>query len=50
MIVLTPANETAFTPLECSAEHGFTLIELLVSLMIFAMLAAAGVLLMVNSV
>ncbi|EZP70767.1 General secretion pathway protein J [Sphingomonas paucimobilis] len=33
-----------------SAEHGFTLIELLVALMIFAMLAAAGVLLLGNSV
>ena len=31
-------------------EQGFTLIELLVALMIFAMLAAAGVLLLGNSV
>lgn len=35
---------------EKSDESGFTLIELLVSLMIFAMLAAAGVLLLGNSV
>jgi general secretion pathway protein J len=33
-----------------SAEHGFTLIELLVALMIFAMLASAGVLLLGNGV
>lgn len=35
---------------EGSAQAGFTLIELLVALMIFAMLAAAGVLLLGNSV
>ncbi len=39
-----------FTFSERSAEHGFTLIELLVALMIFAMLASAGVLLLGNSV
>ena len=33
-----------------SAQQGFTLIELLVALMIFAMLASAGVLLLGNSV
>lgn len=37
-------------PDQVSAEAGFTLIELLVSLMIFAMLATAGVLLLGNSV
>ena len=49
----TPSERSAehgFTPSERSAEHGFTLIGLLVSLMIFAMLAAAGVLLLGNSV
>ena len=35
---------------ERHAQAGFTLIELLVALMIFAMLAAAGVLLLGNSV
>ena len=39
-----------FTFLRRSTEHGFTLIELLVALMIFAMLAGAGVLLLGNSV
>ncbi|MFC3441729.1 type II secretion system minor pseudopilin GspJ [Sphingobium rhizovicinum] len=43
-------NDRGFTIFERSAEHGFTLIELLVALMIFAMLAAAGVLLLGNSV
>ena len=43
-------GEQGFTSLRRSAEHGFTLIELLVALMIFAMLAAAGVLLLGNSV
>ncbi|WP_081856582.1 type II secretion system minor pseudopilin GspJ [Sphingobium sp. DC-2] len=42
--------EHGFTLSGLSAEHGFTLIELLVALMIFAMLAAAGVLLLGNSV
>jgi general secretion pathway protein J len=42
--------EHGFTLSKRSAEHGFTLIELLVALMIFAMLAAAGVLLLGNSV
>lgn len=42
--------EHGFESLRRSAEHGFTLIELLVALMIFAMLAAAGVLLLGNSV
>ena len=35
--------EHGFTPVRCSAEHGFTLVELMVSLLIFGMLAAAGV-------
>ena len=39
-----------FTSFDRSAQHGFTLIELLVALMIFAMLAGAGVLLLGNSV
>lgn len=39
-----------FESLGRSAEHGFTLIELLVALVIFAMLASAGVLLLGNSV
>ncbi|MCI4589527.1 type II secretion system minor pseudopilin GspJ [Sphingobium sp. BYY-5] len=43
-------DERGFTSLERSAQQGFTLIELLVALMIFAMLAAAGVLLLGNSV
>ena len=47
---LKRSAEHGFTPLKRSAEHGFTLIELLVALMIFAMLAAAGVLLLGNSV
>ncbi|WP_242495973.1 type II secretion system minor pseudopilin GspJ [Sphingobium cupriresistens] len=42
--------EQGFTPSGRSAEHGFTLIELLVALMIFALLAGAGVLLLGNSV
>lgn len=44
------STEHGFTPSARSAEHGFTLIELLVALMIFAMLAGAGVLLLGNSV
>lgn len=47
---MKPSAEQGFTSLKRSAEHGFTLIELLVALMIFAMLAAAGVLLLGNSV
>ena len=35
--------EHGFTPSIRSAEHGFTLIEVMVSLLIFAMLAAAGI-------
>ncbi|MGE4432068.1 MAG: type II secretion system minor pseudopilin GspJ [Sphingobium sp.] len=42
--------ENGFTSFEGSAQQGFTLIELLVALMIFAMLAAAGVLLLGNAV
>ena len=44
------SNPITISPVEMHAEQGFTLIELLVSLMIFAMLAAAGVLLLGNSV
>ena len=36
-------TEHGFTPVRRSAEHGFTLVELMISLMIFGMLAAAGV-------
>jgi general secretion pathway protein J len=41
---LTPRPaEHGFTPRRRSAEHGFTLVEVMVSLMIFGMIAAAGV-------
>jgi general secretion pathway protein J len=43
-------GEGGFTPSRRSAEHGFTLIELLVSLLIFAILSAAGVALLSFSV
>ncbi|WP_380877381.1 type II secretion system protein GspJ [Sphingomonas sp. DBB INV C78] len=39
-----------FTPVRRSAEHGFTLVELMISLLIFGMLAAAGVGLLAFSV
>lgn len=42
--------EQGFMPPLRSAERGFTLIELLVALVIFALLAAAGVMLLGNSV
>jgi general secretion pathway protein J len=42
--------ENGFMSSMRSAEHGFTLIEMLVALTIFAMLAAAGVMLLGNSV
>ena len=35
--------EHGFTPVRRSAEHGFTLVEVMVSLLIFGMIAAAGV-------
>lgn len=44
------ANERGFTSLRRFAENGFTLIELLVALVIFAMLSAAGVMLLGNAV
>lgn len=47
---LTRSAQKGFTPLTRSAQQGFTLIELLVALMIFALLASAGVLLLGNSV
>lgn len=47
---LRRSAEHGFESLRRSAEHGFTLIELLVALMIFAMLSAAGVLLLGNAV
>lgn len=37
------ASESGFTPLRRSAENGFTLIEVMISLLIFGLLAAAGV-------
>jgi general secretion pathway protein J len=46
----TRSAQQGFTPFERAAQQGFTLIELLVALMIFAMLASAGVLLLGNSV
>ena len=36
-------EEAGFTPVRRSAEHGFTLVEVMVALMIFGMIAAAGV-------
>jgi len=42
--------QQGFTSLNRSAEHGFTLIEMLVAIMIFAMLATAGVLLLRSTV
>ena len=44
------AAETGFTSLRRSAEQGFTLVELMVSLLIFSLLAAAGVGLLAFSV
>jgi general secretion pathway protein J len=38
-----PSAEHGFTPSRPSAEHGFTLVEVMVALMIFGMIAAAGV-------
>jgi general secretion pathway protein J len=47
---LERSAEHGFTSFERSAEHGFTLIELLVAVMIFAMLATGGVLLLRSTV
>ena len=47
---LVRSAQQGFTPSVRSAQQGFTLIELLVALMIFALLAGAGVLLLGNSV
>ena len=47
---MSRASDGAGSPQEERGQAGFTLIELLVALMIFAMLAAAGVLLLGNSV
>ena len=47
---LRHSAEHGSTSLRHSAEHGFTLIELLVALMIFSMLATAGVFLLRGSV
>lgn len=49
----TPSKRSAehgFTPSERSAEHGFTLVELTVALLIFGLIAAAGVGLLAFSV
>lgn len=49
----TPVRRSAehgFTPVRRSAEHGFTLVEVMVALMIFGMIAAAGVALLSFSV
>jgi general secretion pathway protein J len=51
MVSRSPHQSSAgFTPFERSAEHGFTLVELMVSLLIFSLLAAAGVGLLAFSV
>ena len=42
--------EHGFTPAKRSAEHGFTLVEVMIALMIFGMLAAAGVAILTFSV
>lgn len=47
---MTRSAEHGFTSYGRSVEHGFTLVELLVSLLIFGMLAAAGVALLSFSV
>lgn len=39
-----------FTSLGCSGEHGFTLVELMVALLIFGMIAGAGVSLLNSSI
>ncbi|MBS0284806.1 MAG: type II secretion system minor pseudopilin GspJ [Proteobacteria bacterium] len=40
---LVRSAEHGFTPRERSAEHGFTLVEVMIALLIFGMIAAAGV-------
>jgi general secretion pathway protein J len=50
MRVAKRSAEHDFTSLGRSAEHGFTLVELMVSLLIFSLLAAAGVGLLAFSV
>ncbi len=47
---LASSAENGFTLLRRSAEHGFTLIEMMVALLIFGILAAAGVALLSFSV
>ena len=47
---LKRSAEHGFRPLRRSAEHGFTLIEMIIALLIFGMLAAAGVSLLTFSV
>lgn len=49
-MIASARSQQGFTPSSRSAQQGFTLIELLVALMIFALLAGAGVLLLGNSV
>ena len=47
---LKRSAEHGFRPLRRSAEHGFTLIEMIIALLIFGLLAAAGVSLLTFSV
>lgn len=47
---LRRSAENGFTPLRRSAENGFTLVELMIALLIFGMLAGAGVALLSFSV
>ncbi|HEX8486287.1 type II secretion system minor pseudopilin GspJ [Sphingomonas sp.] len=43
-------SQPDFTPVRRSAEHGFTLVEVMVALLIFAMIASAGVAILAFSV
>jgi general secretion pathway protein J len=47
---LRRSAENGFTPLRRSAENGFTLVELMVALLIFGMIAGAGVSLLNSSI
>ena len=46
----TTQSQAGFTPPRRSAENGFTLVELMVALAIFAMVSAAGVMLLRSSI
>ena len=50
VIVGGRSADHGFTPVRRSAEHGFTLVEVMIALMIFGMLAAAGVAILTFSV